>query len=581
MPTYGRTESSVHPGTQVNVWTREGMDGWMCGGMDVWVGGCVGGWMCGCEGGVQGDRGGRANAPVWSDVTHRRPVHSRPSPLAFSVFVTASSSRRVLAVLFCGVLLAAVDLAVTGPVLPALREAFDLAPRDAAWVFNVFVLFNLVGVPLTTRWADRIGRRTVFSTAVAGFGVGALLVALAPTFEMLLAGRAVQGAAASGIFPAASAMVGDVFSSERRGRALGLLGAVYGVAFLIGPALAGVLLGVASWRWLYVLLVPLAALVAVIAGRLLPSTGGADTGPIDRWGLVSLGATLAAVAVAVNGVDAGTPLRSLLSVDTGGLLLIAVGGAVAFVRAERRAPNPLLRLGLFRNRQVVIAALLGVVAGVVEATFIFFSDLAVAAFSVDSSTASFMLLPLVGAVAVGSPAMGRLLDRVGSRAVILAGTALQTAGLALIVALPASRAAFYGGSVAIGLGLAALLGSALSYILLEESTAEERTVVQGLNTLSLGVGQLLGGAVIGAVAASASGPAGGYGPAFAVVAVVSGLGLVLATALRGRPSPDPHCRRDPPDDASDASPGAPAPRPADRQAEPARPPDSSRLSPSN
>jgi len=469
----------------------------------------------------------------------------------------------VLAVLFCGVLLAAIDLAVTGPVLPALREAFDLAPRDAAWVFNVFVLCNLVGVPLTTRWADRLGRRTVFTAAVAGFGSGALVVALAPTFEVLLAGRALQGAAASGIFPAASAMVGDTFPRERRGRALGILGAVYGIAFLIGPALAGLLLGAASWRWVYLVLLPVAVAVGIASWRFLPPTEAAESGPADRIGIACLGATLAAFAVAVNGIDAAHPIRSLRAVDTGGLLGIGLLGALAFVWAERRAPNPLLRLGLFRNRQVVLAALLGVVAGVVEATFIFFSDLAVAAFSVDSSTASFMLLPLVAAVAVGSPAMGRLLDRVGSRAVILAGTTLQLAGLAAIVAWPTSRVAFYGGSVTLGLGLAALLGSALSYILLSESKAEERTVVQGLNTLSLGIGQLLGGAFIGAVAASSTGPAGGYGTAFTIVAVIASVGILLGAGLKGHgtPTDDPPAARAETDGSTPSSPD-PTPEPA-------------------
>jgi MFS family permease len=436
-------------------------------------------------------------------------------------------------VLFCGVLLAALDLAVTGPVLPALRDAFDLVPRDAAWVFNVFVLFNLVGVPLTTRWADRIGRRTVFAAAVAVFGSGALVVALAPSFEVVLAGRAVQGAAASGIFPAASAVVGDTYPVERRGRALGVLGAVYGVAFLIGPALAGVLLGTAGWRWVYVLLVPLAAVVAAVAWRVLPATRAPEPGRIDWAGIAALGVTLAALAWAVNQVDAARPWASLASWGGGGGVVVSVLGAAAFVQAERRAADPLLRLDLFRNRQVVLAALLGVTAGVVEATFIFFSDLAVAAFAVEKSTASFMLMPLVAAVAVGSPLAGRLLDRVGSRAVILGGTALQTGGLLAIAAMPASRAAFYGGSVAIGLGLAVLLGSALSYILLEESKAEERTVVQGLNTLSLGVGQLVGGALIGAVAASATGAAGGYATAFGVVAAAAGMGMVLALGLKG------------------------------------------------
>jgi len=444
---------------------------------------------------------------------------------------SSSSPRRVLAVLFVGVLLAAIDLAITGPALPAFRDAFDLQPRTASWVFNVFVLFNLMGVPLTTRWADRVGRRTVFAAALAGFGAGALVVALAPTFRVLLAGRAVQGLAASGIFPAASAVVGDAFPSSRRGRALGVLGAVYGVAFLIGPALAGVLLGTASWRWLYAALVPAAWGVAGIARVVLPAAEALRPGRIDVRGIATLGGTLAALAYAVNQVDATQPLQSLLRLDVGGLLVGAGAGGVLFVRAERVAADPLLRLGLFRNRQIVIASLLAIAAGIAEATFIFFADLAVAAFDVPKSTASYMLMPLVAAVAFGSPVAGRVLDRVGARAVATTGMGLLAAGLGAIAWQPGTAAVFYGGSVALGLGLACLLGSTLSYVLLQEAREAERTVVQGLNTMALGVGQLLGGALIGAVAASAPGAAG-YAQAFGLVALVGVGGGLLALGLR-------------------------------------------------
>lgn len=444
-----------------------------------------------------------------------------------------TSTRRVLAVLFFGVLLAALDLAITGPALPALRETFDLAPRSAAWVFNVFVLFNLVGVPLTTRWADRVGRRTVFTAALATFGTASLFVAMAPSFPLLLAGRAVQGAAASGIFPAATAMVGDTVPVERRGRALGILGAVYGIAFLVGPALAGVVLGVADWRWLYGLLAPVAGIVGGVAWGVLPPTQAARPERIDWAGIATLGVTLAAVAYGVNQIEASRPIGSLFRMDVGGLLVVSVLGGILFVRVERHAPDPLLRLGLFQNRQIVLASLLGVGAGVAEATFIFLSDLAVVAFAVPKSTASYMLMPLVAAVGLGSPVAGRVLDRVGSRAVALVGMVLVALGGAAIAVRPAVRTVFYGGSVTLGLGLACLLGSALNYILLQEAREAERTVVQGLNTMALGIGQLLGGALIGAVAASAPGVAG-YAQAFGVVAGIGACGIVLALGLRKR-----------------------------------------------
>lgn len=480
-----------------------------------------------------------------------------------------SGPRRVLAVLFFGVLIAALDIAIVGPALPALQEAFDVDRRTIAWVFNVFVLLNLVSIPLMSRLADRFGRRTLFTVDVLLFGAGAAIVGSATSFSMLLVGRGVQGMAAAGIFPAASAVVGDTFAPEKHGRALGVLGAVYGVAFVIGPIFAGIVLSVASWSWLFWMSVPLALLVAGLGWAVLPATSAPGDQPLDLGGMVTIGVLLAALAYGVNQIDTQAVGASLLSWEVGPMLLLAVALVPVFIRIERGVADPLLRLELFTSRQVQIASALAVGAGLTEAAFIFFPDLAVAGFGVAESTASFMLLPLVIAVAIGSPVAGRVLDRVGSRRVVLVGTGLLATGFAVMGAVPADRIAFYGGSIAIGFGLACLLGSSLSYILLRESSAKERTVAQGVIALFLGVGQLLGGALIGAVAESGPSGVAGYAQAFLLIAGIA-LGLVLLAAqLKGRdaeraaetPATEP-----PSDDEAQGDPSEPQKQGAERGA---------------
>ncbi len=120
----------------------------------------------------------------------------------------------------------ALDIAIVGPALPAIQDTFGVSERAIAWVFSMFVLFNLVGLPLMAKLSDVFGRRLVYTLDILLFGVGSIIVAFSPSFTVLLIGRAVQGVAASGIFPVASAVIGDVFEPERRGRALGVLGAV-------------------------------------------------------------------------------------------------------------------------------------------------------------------------------------------------------------------------------------------------------------------------------------------------------------------------------------------------------------------
>ncbi len=429
--------------------------------------------------------------------------------------------------------MAALDIAIVGPALPALREHYGLSERAIAWVFNVFVLFNLLGLPLMARLSDVYGRRAVYAANVILFAAGSIIVALAPPFAGILAGRAIQGLGASGIFPVASAVVGDVIRPEKRGAALGLLGAVFGIAFIIGPIIAGLLLLV-GWPWLFVVNVPLALVVLIGGLHALPSSESTEKRPLDVPGIIVLGVLLASFAFGMNQIDIERFTASLLSLQVMPWLIVSAVLLPIFVAIEDRSPNPLLRLRLFRSRQVVIAALLGVGAGLTEAAFVFMPAMAVSAFGVTKSTASFMLLPLVTAVAVGSPLGGRLLDRLGSRVIILASTILLTTGSAVMAFGPTSTAVYYTASVLIGLGLSGLLGSSLPYILLQEAEHAERTVAQGVVTLSISVGQLTGGALIGALVASSGADMRGYQIAFAGIAGSAFLLTVLSLGLRAK-----------------------------------------------
>ena len=445
---------------------------------------------------------------------------------------TAAPPRRLLGVLFLGTLLAALDIAVVGPALPALRQAFGLDEQAVAWTFTAFVLANLAGLPVMAALADRVGRRRVYLADVAVFAVGTLVVALAPSFGVLLAGRVVQGLGASGIFPVASAVIGDAYPPETRGRAVGLLGAVFGVAFLVGPALGGVVLAFASWRWLFALSLPLAAVVFALSARTVPESRAETPRPFDAAGVAVLTGLLVALVVGLSDLDASALAASLGRPSVWGPLALAAGLAAALVVVERRAPAPLIRPGLIARRPVQVACALAVGAGLIEATFVLLSAYAVAAFGVDRSTASYLLLPLVLGVALGSPLAGRLLDRVGPRPVVTVAALLAAVGMGVVAAGP-GLAVHVAGTVVLGLGLSGILGSSLSYILLTEAGAEERTVAQGLSTVFISVGQLVGAAVLAALAASAAVPEDGYRTGFAVVA---GVALVLAALAQALPA---------------------------------------------
>ena len=149
---------------------------------------------------------------------------------------------RILLVLFIGVLMGALDIAIVAPALPTLQAFFGVNDRILAWTFTIYVLFDLIGTPLMAKLSDISGRRTIYVLDVLLFAGGSLVVALSPSFACAADGPGAARVGAGGIFPVASAVIGDTFPPEKRGGALGLIGAVFGLAFLVGPILGGVLL---------------------------------------------------------------------------------------------------------------------------------------------------------------------------------------------------------------------------------------------------------------------------------------------------------------------------------------------------
>ncbi|HEX5047161.1 MAG TPA: MFS transporter [Gammaproteobacteria bacterium] len=449
--------------------------------------------------------------------------------------MTARPQSVILAVLFAGVLVAALDIAIVGPALSSIGEHYGVGSRALQWVFSIYVLFYLIGTPLLAKLSDRRGRRALFAGSLALFAAGSLWVAVAPSFGMLLAGRALQAFGAGGIFPVASAVIAETVPVEKRGRMLGLIGAVFGIAFLVGPLLGGVLLEW-SWRWLFVINVPIAAALIALGLKHLPKTTAARPGTFDFGGAALLSVALAAVNFGLSQLDTGNLPASLLAWPIWPCILAAAVAVPLFWRTEKRAPDPVLHPDLFRSRQLKLAGALALAAGLVEASMVFLPKLAVVALGVSASASSFMMLPLVLTLTVGAPLAGAALDRFGARIVVQIGLLLTIAGLALFGFSSLDTVAFYASGALVGFGLSGLLGAPLRYIVLEAAGADRRGAGQGLLTLFLSVGQLLGAALIGGVVASSATELGGYRQALLAVAAGCALALMLSAALRGRVS---------------------------------------------
>ncbi|MFN8899614.1 MAG: MFS transporter [Pseudomonadota bacterium] len=453
----------------------------------------------------------------------------------------AGLPRGLMPVLLAGVFLAALDTAIVAPALPALRAEFDLAQREVGLVMIVFILFSLPATALMANLGDRHGRRPVFLACIGLFALGSLLIAASDGLWMLLAGRAIQGLGAGGIVPTASAMIADAYPPQQRGRMLGLVGAMYGMAFVLGPPLAALVMLAAGWHWIFLINLPVAALVLWLGRSALPATRRDGPLPaLDVGGIVLVFLLLAALVLGItrvaDGLAGGVVLWPWLLAAAAALLPLLLRVERGVARAQRL---PMIPLDLFGRRQLRLAYLLTAGAGFGMGSVVFLASLATLAHGVSPQHAGFVLLPLVLASMLGSAGSGRLLHRAGVRRMVVAGFALLALGYAGTAVTGAGLTAFLLASVPVGLGVGVVVGGALRTVAIEESPLAQRGAAQGLVNVFTSVGTLLSSATIGALADFAGPGARGFAVAYGAVAALMAAMLLLALARRSGAAPAP------------------------------------------
>jgi EmrB/QacA subfamily drug resistance transporter len=439
---------------------------------------------------------------------------------------------RILVLLFIGVLMGALDISIVGPAIPSIEKTIAVSEKDLAWIFSIYVLFNLVGISLMAKLSDYFGRRWIYILAVTVFAIGSLVVASSHDITVLLIGRAIQGVGSSGIFPVASAVIGDVFPVEKRGRALGLIGAVFGLAFILGPFIAGFMLRYFDWNALFLINIPLALVIVIFSYFLLPSKRVENTTQFDWAGIIMMGIILTAFTLGVNLIRVENFVDSVSTWPVLPLLLMVAILTPFLLMMERSHHEPVFNVHLFDQRQVRLVGFIAIGVGLFQSSIIFLPKLAVAVFGVMPSQASFMLLPVVFATALGSPLSGRLVDKIGSRIIIFSGLVISTVALFLLSAIFKNVIYFYIAEALLGLGLA--MRASLNYIMLNEVSKTERASTQGILIIFVSIGQLTGAALIGAMATASPDVTRNFGYAFLAMGLISLILVFISVFLKSR-----------------------------------------------
>jgi EmrB/QacA subfamily drug resistance transporter len=430
------------------------------------------------------------------------------------------------------------DVMVMSTALTSLRHQLGASLADLEWTVNAYTLSFAVLLMPAAALGDRLGRRRVFASGLAVFAVASAACALAPGVAALIAARAVQGAGAATIMPMALAVLNAAFPPQRRGWAIGIYGGVTALAAVAGPALGGAVTQGLGWQWIFWLNVPVAlAAIPLVLRRVTESAG--PGGALDLPGL-GLG-TVAALGLVwglVRGNTAGWGSAEVASALTAGAV-----AAVAFAAWERRAPHPMLPARLFRSPAFTAgnAAVFAVNASLTGVIFLMPQFQQVVA-GQGPLGAGLRLLPWGIAPLLIGPRAGALADRIGERALVVAGALLLAAGAAWIAAV-AGPGGGYPAMIApmtlIGIGLA-LAMPAVTRSVTSSVPPADIGVASGAFSTMRQLGGAFGVAVIGAVFAATGSyatPAAfshGFVVAFTVAAGIALAGAAAGAVLPGR-----------------------------------------------
>lgn len=322
-----------------------------------------------------------------------------------------------------------------------------------SWVFSVYLLTSTTTVPLFGKLADLFDRQRTYQWAVFIFLVGSALCGIAGSFTQLVVFRAIQGLGAGGVMPVAITITGDIYTLEERGRIQGLFSGVWALASLMGPLLGGLITDAFSWRWIFYLNIPFGLVSAWMLHRWLHEETPRRRHRLDVLGTVSL---TAAVTLLLLALIEGPGAWGWADARTLGLLAGAALGLAVFFWQERRTPEPMLPLDLFRNRLIAVSSLgntlLGALLYAITAYVPMFSQGVLGGTAVDAGT---ILAPILIGWPIASILAGRLLMRMGYRTMTLIGGVFVVAGTVLLACTGAetTRTGVMVAMMIVGLGL--------------------------------------------------------------------------------------------------------------------------------
>jgi EmrB/QacA subfamily drug resistance transporter len=400
--------------------------------------------------------------------------------------------------LMLGMLVAAVSQTIVAPAMPVIVSELG-GIEHYSWIATAALLVSAVTVPIIGKLSDIYGRRSFYIAGIVVFMLGSILAGAAQGFWWLVVARAVQGFGMGTIMPLSQTIIGDIISARERGRYMGYIGAVFGVASIAGPLVGGWITDNFSWRWLFYVNVPfgVAALAFIVVYLHIPHAPRRHT--LDYVGFAALPLALVAVLLATTWGGTTYPWDSwqIISLYAAGALVL-----IGFLVNEYYASEPVLPLRLWKNSVFTLSNVSNMAIAMCMFGAIFFIPVyAQGVIGVNVTNSGAVLIPLTASMIVVSIIVGRLITRTGRyKEFMLAGLLIMAGGYFLLTRLE------YGSTqmdltldmIVVGLGLGAVLQT-YTLVVQNATTREDLGVATSTTQLSRSLGATLGTALFGTI----------------------------------------------------------------------------------
>ncbi len=394
--------------------------------------------------------------------------------------------------------MAVFDGSMVNIALPQIAHALDISAGAAVWVSNGYLLSASMTLAIFAALASRIGFRPLFAAGLTVFTLASLGCALSSSLDMLIIMRVLQGIGAAATLSIGPAILRSVFPNRLLGRILGLNALMIATSTAVAPVLGGTILSAMSWQWLFAINIPLGIIAVILTLRVVPSNPASTRQPFDTAGAILSAVALGALIMAAESFSPPGNDKLATAITYG---LTAIIAGVAFVWRQRRAPKPLLPLGMFASTRFTLAAFTSLASFVSQGiTFVALPFLFQSVYGYSAFVSALLFTPWPLGIILAAPHAGRLADRYPAAIISTVGLAVFAVGLLLLAQLPAQPQVWDIGlrSFICGLGFGCFQ-SPNNREMLSNASRENSGYASGVLAIMRTFGQCLGAACVGVI----------------------------------------------------------------------------------